>query len=522
MCNELPLVELVGLTSDSVPTARKLTRLDPDLLVLDLEPWNREAADLFDEITHQLPRCKTIVLSKKNTLLSAQKMQRAEGTADMQTTFLDPENQPGIREEIRKSVIEKHLHDACARHPAPDESVLHLYNWLTSLSQPGTTARSLQHASDRRRRHTGRRHDEWALTESMLRFQSFVEQLPGIPYLATPDVHARHIYVGSQITDVLGFTPLEWCGKRGMRTAQLHPDDRAGVLQEMVSAIDEKGGYSLEYRIADRQGCYHWVHDEAHVIASIDGAPILLQGTMLDITERKRGQEELERSHSELHELISALDALRIEEQKRLAHELHDDFGQLLAAMKIDLCTLERHLPEQSADAMKYLASINELVDAMVTSVRRILADLPPRIIEDVGLESALRSIAASFRKHHGISCHVQVNGDGKEPETRVASALYRIVQEALNNVVKHARATSVHILLEYSVEHIVLRIADNGVGMQREGAGKPGSFGLIGMRERAEALAGSITIDAQRGKGTVLKVKIPVSAGVTAAKPKR
>ncbi len=230
-----------------------------------------------------------------------------------------------------------------------------------------------------------------------------------------------------------------------------------------------------------------------------------------DIVEHKQAQEELERSHGELQELIAMFDSLRLEEQKRLAHEMHDEFGQLLAAMKIDLSALQQHLPQQNSEVAGHLCSINELVDTMMTSVRRILADLPPKIIEDLGLFSALQSMASAFETRHHVACTLRAKGHGPGPDTRVATAIYRMVQEALNNVAKHARASLVEIEVRSDGEQVCVRVADNGIGIPAKCMRRPGSFGLVGMRERAAALGGDLRVSGRAGHGTSLEITIPL-----------
>jgi two-component system sensor histidine kinase UhpB len=317
--------------------------------------------------------------------------------------------------------------------------------------------------------------------------------------------------VSSKIEDLLGFTAEQWCRDPQLRIRQLHPDDRDSVLKTINNAINTKSGFSIDYRIRKYDGSTRWFHDEARIVTDEKGEPLFLQGAALDVTDRKQAQAELERSHHELQELIAALDLLRVEEQKRLAHEMHDDFGQLLAAMKMDLSTLQQHLPQSDSKIVRHLSSINELVDAMVASVRRIIADLPPKVLEDVGLCSALEIMAANFEKRHRITCRMRLLESEPKLETRIATAIYRVVQETLNNVAKHANADYVEAQINCSETHIKLCVQDNGRGLSPDKLRKPGSFGLVGMRERVSALGGEMKIDSMEGAGTAIKITIPL-----------
>lgn len=232
-------------------------------------------------------------------------------------------------------------------------------------------------------------------------------------------------------------------------------------------------------------------------------------GSIHDPTDPQCAQMELERSHRDLQKMIAMLDSMREEEQKRLAQEMHDDLGQLLAAMKMDLSSLQQSLPKNDVKLGRQVSTLNELVDAMVTSVRRIIADLPPQMLEDISLFGAIELLLANFEKRHAIEFTLDVPPFEPMLDNAVATPIYRIVQEALNNVAKHARATRVDVKMDCHENYLVLRISDDGIGISRDKLRKPGSFGLIGMRERTAALGGEMTINDSPG-GTIIQIVIP------------
>ncbi len=515
--DEIPLVELVGTTNTGPVPPHMLTELQPDLLLLNLEARDHTGWLLLGEAFLHLPNCKAIVLAKG--------MGANEPARDLDTDLephsgnaisavVDPDDCARLQSEVLRS-IEEQRDNRHAEFPShPDGSVAYLYDYvdyISTVNEEKTYSSIVRNIAERRRKHAGRRHDEIDRAETAARFQAFVEQLPGLPYVANLDSAGSSVYVSPRIKDVLGFSPAEWCNDPGLRIRQLHADDRKLVLGAIRKAIAENTSYSIDYRIHAHGGAMHWFHDEARVTFNQHGTPLFLQGTMLDITERKQAQAELERSHNELQELITVLDSLRAEEQRRLAQEMHDDFGQLLAAMKIDLCTLRQHLPKEDAESVRYLSSINDLVDTMVTSVRRIIADLPPKIVEDLGLFGAVTSLTRNFEKRHQIICRLQITGREPELETRMATAMYRMVQEALTNIVKHAMATSVDIRIDCDSECIALRVTDNGRGIDAACLRKAGSFGLVGMRERIAALGGELRIDGDERTGTSLRIVVPL-----------
>jgi two-component system sensor histidine kinase UhpB len=519
MFNSIPAVELVGHADAPESALHDLSSAAPDLVLLHADPRKSGGLDLINYITRRYPRCEVIILSKiadMNSISDFLKAYADNPAGDRRPEFyINPEEPARIRACIEKAIRNRGRTASERGIVHPDGTAKYLYDYVDYIAseQHGHSYSGVIHGvTERRRKQTGRRHSEIEQMEAADRFQAFVEQLPGMPYIANLDKDGSNIYVSPRIEQLLGFTAEQWCKDPSLRIRQLHAEDRAKVLKAIADAIDTKGGFSIDYRIHKRDGMVRWLHDEATVVTNADGEPLFLQGAVIDITERRQAQSELERSHQELQELITTLDSLRVEEQKRLAHEMHDDLGQLLAAMKMDISTLRQHLPQSDSKVAQYLGNINELVDAMVASVRRIIADLPPKILEDAGLFSALEMMVANFEKRHQVSCHLMLSECEPELDTKVATAIYRMMQEMLNNVAKHARATQIEASVDCSRQHVKLCVTDNGRGMTTGGADKAGSFGLIGMRERVMALGGEMKIDSAKGKGTVVHITIPIN----------
>lgn len=513
----MPEVELIGIAGESLVSPKRLAELRPDLLLLNIERRQKEATKLFEYFSEQLPHCKTIVFSKQalpeSTIDSFMQQVRvaSDSSNALEKKVLDPATSHSeIVHVLDTSGSRQFAERRPQEHGHSTGMAINIASHCATEPGPARFQSMTWRSVDRRKTQGERRQSEWNRAASE-QFQSFVEQLPGLPYIARPDAEARILYISHRISEFVGFTSEQWCNDPTLRLKQLHAEDRDTVRQAIQQAVDTKQGYSIDYRIHASDGSVRWFHDEARVMMDNAGTPLFLQGVVLDITERRHAQEELEKSHRELQELIVALDSLRAEEQKRLAHEMHDDLGQLLAAMKLDICTLQQRLPPENAEASKYLNSINELVDTMVISVRRIIADLPPKIVEDLGLLPALQSLTKSFQQRHHLECAIQVSDAPPALPLRMSTALYRIVQEALNNVVKHANATSVKIALHSCSTGLALQISDNGKGLPPKGTRKPGAFGLIGMRERTLALGGEIEIESREGEGTIVRIAIPL-----------
>jgi PAS domain S-box-containing protein len=222
-----------------------------------------------------------------------------------------------------------------------------------------------------------------------------------------------------------------------------------------------------------------------------------------DVTERVRAQEDLAAFAAEAS-------GAREQEKARIARELHDELAQSLAAVKMDARSAQQHLDDKALVADK-LQGMIAMLDHAVAATRRIASDLRPLILDDLGLVAALEWLAESFTERHGIPCALDVDPalDLEEP---YATALFRIAQESLANVAKHARARGVQLRLARSGEQVVLAVVDDGVGFETGTAPAPTSLGLAGLRERARLLRGSIRVLSEPGQGTRVEARIPLA----------
>ena len=226
-----------------------------------------------------------------------------------------------------------------------------------------------------------------------------------------------------------------------------------------------------------------------------------------DITERKQVHEQLAQSTTQLRELSAALQTIREEERKHIARELHDDLGQLLATLRVDLALLQRQVREPGA--RKLLDGMDDLVMAAITSLRRIASNLRPRALDEGGLYFALESLRQEFVSHYGIACRLHANEEELILDDAYSTAIYRIVQEALTNITRHAQASRVDLSLRRVDDLLDISIQDDGHGIAAQDMDKASSYGLIGMRERVWALHGDISI--LNDGGTRIMVRLPL-----------
>ena len=230
-----------------------------------------------------------------------------------------------------------------------------------------------------------------------------------------------------------------------------------------------------------------------------------------DITERQRAAEELERSHRQLQELYAAMHEVREAERTRMARELHDELAQWLTALKMDTSWLAARIDPQQEQLVARLAKMKDAVDTTVAAVRRIAADLRPVMLDDLGLIPALESLLHEFSERTGIVVSLEDNAHEMEFREPLVSAVYRMVQEALTNVARHAHATAVELAIRVERTRLFVRVKDNGRGIRPEDLEARKSYGLLGIRERAHTLGGAAAIYSPQSGGAVVEIDIPL-----------
>ena len=243
-----------------------------------------------------------------------------------------------------------------------------------------------------------------------------------------------------------------------------------------------------------------------------DGTVVGIVEDFKDISERKRAEKEIRESRERLRELTSHLQLIREEERGRIEREIHDELGQALAALNMDVYWIRKRLPKEAVALREKTEDMSRLIGRTVDSVRRICLELRPWLLDDFGLSAAVEWLTGEFAERTGLPCRTSITPREILLDQDVSIAVYRILQEALTNIIRHAEASRVEVELDYTSPLLRLRVADDGKGMDQAGK-KKGSFGLIGIRERAHGFGGDVVIRSS-GKGTSLEVRIPVGAG--------
>lgn len=238
-----------------------------------------------------------------------------------------------------------------------------------------------------------------------------------------------------------------------------------------------------------------------------------------DVSERHLVQHKLARSHDQLRQLSAALQTIREEERTHIARELHDDLGQLLASLRMDLTLLQgnRQLPEPS---QRLIEGMEANLLMAIASLRRIATNLRPRALDEGGLYFALQGLRDEFVERHGIACTLLAGEAELRLDDTASTAVFRIVQEALTNIARHAGATRVVLELHRCKDQLLLSLRDDGRGIRAEDMEKKESLGLVGMRERVWAMEGEITISSEPPAGTVIDIVLPLAGRIIGEEP--
>ncbi|MFL5303185.1 MAG: PAS domain-containing protein [Anaeromyxobacteraceae bacterium] len=289
----------------------------------------------------------------------------------------------------------------------------------------------------------------------------------------------------------------------------IHPDDRGRVLRQRGEQLAGTGPGDIEYRVVWPDGSVHWIFGRATVVRNPSGRPIRTYGTNADITERKRANEELARRTQQLEALSRKLIEAQEAERRAVARELHDDFGQVLTAVKLNLQAKGGHGDTESI----------ALVDGAIARMRELAQDLRPPLLDELGLEASLRWYVGREAKRAGLTSRLALAPLAQRPPATVETTAFRVAQEALTNVIRHAQAHIVAVELRESDGSLQLVVRDDGRGFDvpaaRKRAAHGGSQGLLSMQERVALAGGDLEIESEVGRGTSVRARLPLTPGI-------
>ncbi|MBA4416916.1 MAG: hypothetical protein C0392_03240 [Syntrophus sp. (in: bacteria)] len=366
--------------------------------------------------------------------------------------------------------------------------------------------------------------------------------------LILTDKEGQWVYINEYWSEITGLLPGETYGEGWAKA--LHPEDKERVLNEWYQAIQRDLPFETEFRFQKQSGSIKWAIGKAIAERGVHGEKLGYVGTITDITERKKIEEELQKAYEGLEErvaertsqlvasnvllkqeitkrkivgeklnasrerlrnLTTHLQQIREKERAYLSRELHDELGQVLAGMKMDIRWIERRLPEDGILIMERLNSMLMLIDSAIGSVQRLSMSLRPPALDDFGLDEAIELVLTDFNKRTNIACKFNAMPQHAALDRGVSTEVFRIFQEALTNIARHANAQSVTITLQHTGDGLTMEIRDDGRGITKKELVGPMSLGLTGMRERIYALEGTLEIKGVKGKGTTVTVSIPI-----------
>ncbi|MDP4196423.1 MAG: PAS domain S-box protein [Bacteroidota bacterium] len=304
--------------------------------------------------------------------------------------------------------------------------------------------------------------------------------------------------------ELIGKTPIE-----------LSPLQQAsGILSEEVALKQ------IETVLKGELQCFEWIHKRpdgscfnAEVnlnCFTIDGETCI-QSMIRDITERKRVQQELVHSKQQLSALANHLQTIRESERATIAREIHDDLGQQLTAIKIELAWITGRIPLSGDELKNELISIEQIVDSLVESVQKISSELRPGLLDDLGLIPAIRWQFNEFVKKTKMNGDISLPDEDLRFDDKLCIQLFRVFQESLTNIARHSEATHVKVELKHQMDELLLLIEDNGKGITEEQINSSKSLGLLGMCERIRSAEGNITISGKPGLGTKVCINLPI-----------
>jgi PAS domain S-box-containing protein len=333
--------------------------------------------------------------------------------------------------------------------------------------------------------------------------------LDAIPH-AVIGLHNRVFnFANNAVKAVFGWRPEELIGKN-VRIFYRTDEEYEEIARRFYTALESRRTFHTEFPCRRKDG----LDIICMVRASRIGETLRerrIVVTYEDITERIQAEKELEHSRQELRNLSTHQQTVREEERTRIAREIHDELGQTLTALKMDLAWLKNRLPAEMKPLNAKMQQMSKLADATIETVHRIATELRPGLLDDLGLAAAIEWQAADFQNRSGIACTAALAADDLELDRDLATALFRIFQETLTNIARHAGATRAEVRLERGEDRVVLTVADNGRGITRKQSEDGRAFGIIGMRERAHLWGGELSITGSRDGGTKVAVIIPL-----------
>jgi len=351
---------------------------------------------------------------------------------------------------------------------------------------------------------------ELALRESEMHFRMLADGGQAMIWLSGPD--GRITYFNQPWMNFAG-RPLEEELGNGWIT-RIHPDDQASRLEKYSKMFNLRQKGSAEYRLRHCSGEYRWLLEDWTPRYNSLGEFCVFMGQSLDITRQKQSEEEIKRYNDKLRGLTAHLEKVREEERRNLARDIHDVMGVSLSSLKMELKVLQNNIADHCSPlfdhAVEHVDKMSATVDDVISLMRNLVKELRPEILDHLGLAETVRWYCGEVSRRSGIEFVVTIFPREIRMNAMQSIVLFRIIQEILTNIVRHSRATKATVFIKKSKQSLIMRIADNGIGLSDHAIHKEDAFGILSIRERVALLNGVVEIVGPKGKGTTVSLTIP------------
>ncbi|MES2761889.1 MAG: PAS domain S-box protein [Bacteroidota bacterium] len=343
------------------------------------------------------------------------------------------------------------------------------------------------------------------IAENEKRFRALIEKSTDMKTLTTYE--GKFIYGSPSISKVLGYSLQEFLFQSSKDF--FHPDDHKDLRENKTLLLEKPGeSFSFQYRIMHKNKNWLWCEGTLTNLLHEPGVNAFVSN-FRDVTERKKAEEEILKKNKELIALSNHLQSIREEERKSVAREIHDELGQQLTALKMDIDWVLHKQTNPDSKVIHKLQEMLNMNDGIINTVRRISSDLRPALIDDLGLIATIEWKCADFEERSGIKCGFISKVRERKFSKDFSIHVYRILQESLTNINRHADAKQVSVLLTENQNELFLEINDNGKGISQENLHNSKRLGILGMKERAGLLKGELEITGNVKQGTCVKLKL-------------
>jgi PAS domain S-box-containing protein len=348
------------------------------------------------------------------------------------------------------------------------------------------------------------------LRETELRYRTVADFNYDWEYWENPDGSFR--YVSPSCERITGYTMDEFVNNPTLLTDIIVADDNATWRRHRTDALADFKRNEIQFRIRTKDGEIRWIEHACQPVSGNEGTFLGFRASNRDITKRKQVEANLAESHETLRMLAGGLLSVQEEERRRLARELHDDLTQRLAVLAIEAGKLEKQFEDLPSDVRKKIGRMKEQMVRLSSDVHDLSRQLHPSIIDDLGLRQAIQSECNNFTKREGIAVKYEPENIPDKIPRDISLCLFRIVQEGLRNIAKHAKVNEARVKLVGRDISIALTIEDSGIGFDPAQVPKKAGLGLVSMEERTRLIEGEFLVQSEPGRGTVIRVTVGLS----------